>query len=262
MTEDEIRLDRSFQAVWRARWLILAGTLLAAAITAVMGFREAPIHTANALIRVGRVWKEPLEDPYVTSEMVNSAGFINEVAPSLGIRPGILKRSVRAEPVTAGPARSAYAILVRISASTESQDESDRIAALVCDAVIAAHKKKYDDAMMPHVELQRRLEERYAQERFTEARDPRTMSPDALLKLEREIDEVKSSNTSPTQTEMTHLVAAVAAGPVSRPPVARNAAVAALVAVAALTLIFAVAGQVANLTPGDGGQKQADAQNS
>ena len=257
MTEDEIRLDRSIHAIWRAKWLIVAGTLLAAAITAFMGLREAPIHTANALLRVGRVWKEPLEDPYVTSEMVNSAGFINEVASSQGIKPGTLKRSIRAEPVTAGPARSAYPILVRITASTETQDESARIAGLVSDAVIADHKKKYDDAMAPHVELQRRLEERYA-----ELRNGKAVSPDELLKLEREIDAVKSSNTSPTQTEMSHLVGAVASGPVLKPPIARNAAVAALVAAAALTAIAAIAGQVSNLSTAAPTQKQADAQSS
>ncbi|HEU4386881.1 MAG TPA: hypothetical protein VFV34_03725 [Blastocatellia bacterium] len=257
MTEDEIRLDRSVQAIWRAKWLIVAGTLLATAITAFLGLREAPIHTANALMRVGRVWKEPLEDPYVTSEMVNSAGFINEVASNQGIKSGALKRSIRAEPVTAGPARSAYPILVRITASTENQDESARFVALVSDAVIAAHKKKYDDALSPHVELQRRLEERYA-----ETRNGKAASPDELLKLEREIDEVKSSNSSPTQTEMSHLVGAVATGPVIKAPVWRNAAVAALVALAALTAIAAMAGQFRAPSAGADSKEQADAQSS
>src|SRR5262245_9238441 len=181
MIEDEIRLDRSVRAVWRAKWLILAGIILAAAITAFLGFREAPIHTANVLLRVGRVWKEPLEDPYVTSETANSAGFLTELAAAQGLRPGSLKRGIRAEPVTAGPPRSAYPILVRITASTESSDESIRLAGQVAEALVARHKKKYDEAIAPHLELQHRLETRYSELQNGKATGA---SPEVFLKLD------------------------------------------------------------------------------
>jgi hypothetical protein len=141
--------------------------------------------------------------------------------------------------VTAGPPRSAYPILVRVTSSTESSDEAVRLASAVADAIIARHKKRYDEALARHLELEQRLERRYL-----ELKLPTAVSPplDGLLKLERELDEVKTANTSPTHTQMTQLVSDVAPGAVIRPNAARNAAVAAVVAAAGLALIAAIAG--------------------
>ncbi len=221
MNEEEISLDRYLIAVWRAKWFILLLVFAAAGLAALLNLRQPQLHTATALIKVGRVWKEPLEDPYVTTEIANSQGFFRELAAKMDVRPNQLKSSVRAETVTAGPQRSRYPILVRITASTESEDLSAGFAQAVADELIARHEKLFDAALAPHTDSQRRIEER-----LKEPALPRELA----VRLESELDEIKSNNTSPTVTEKTHLIGPVARGNVVRPSIWRSVAVAALLA--------------------------------
>jgi capsular polysaccharide biosynthesis protein len=234
--DDRIEFNKYATAIWRGKWLILAAAVIAGAATAAYRYRQPPTYTAEALIRIGRVWKEPLEDPYVTAEFINSQGFIDDVAHKLSMKPGQLRRAVRAAAVTAGPQRSSYAILVRITSSTDSSDQSIQIAERVANEVVAAHQAVFDQAIAPHLETQRRLEE------LARANAPTTnASLDAQLKLDQELGEIKSSNTSPTMTEKTRLLGPAARQSVTKPEVWQPAAIAAFaaaaVAVAAAVLI-------------------------
>jgi capsular polysaccharide biosynthesis protein len=219
MTEETISLDRYFAAVWRAKWLIFLAVAGAAAITAFLGFRQPTLYTASALLEVGRVWKEPLEDTYTTTEIINSAGFTHRLAEKAGLRPGQLRRSVRAETVTAGPRRTRYPILVRITATTGSFDESERLASAVADAIIEDHAQLFDLALAPRLERQMRLEEML-----------KGQSSEAAMRLQAELADVKANNTSPTVTEKTRLVEPVVPGATIAPSPWRNVATSALLA--------------------------------
>ena len=221
MNEEEISLDRYFAAVWRAKWFILLLMIVAAGLAALLGLRQPTLHTATALIEVGRVWKEPLEDPYVTTEIANSQGFNHELAAKTGVRPNQLKSGVRAETVTAGPQRSRYPILVRITASTESEDLTAGLAQAMADELVARHEKLFEAAMAPHTDSQRRIEERL--------KDP-SLARELAVRLESELDEIKSNNTSPTVTEKTHLLGPVVKSGVVRPSIWRGVAIATLLA--------------------------------
>ena len=221
MNEEEITLDRYLIAVWRAKWFILLLVLASAGAAALLALRQPTLHTAAALIKVGRVWKEPLEDPYVTTEIANSQGFKHELAAKLSVRPNQLRSGVQAETVTAGPQRSRYPILVRVTASTESEDLSLRFAQAVADELVARHDKLFDTALAPHKDSQQRIEER-----LKEPALPREL----VVRLEGELDEIKSSNMSPTVTEKTHLLGPIVKGAVVRPSIWRGVAVAALLA--------------------------------
>ncbi|HXG66349.1 MAG TPA: Wzz/FepE/Etk N-terminal domain-containing protein [Blastocatellia bacterium] len=232
--EQALRLDAYFAAVWRAKWLILALVLAAAGITAFLGYRQSPQHTATALLEVGRVWKEPLQDIYAATETINSDGFLQQLAEKTGARPGPLKRSVRAETVTVGPNRLRYPILVRIIATTANSAESVRLAQAVADELIARHEKLFQDALAPHLEHQRRLEERL--------KDPSVQSSrDLASRIESELDEVKAKNTSPVITRKTSLLEPVVPGGAIQPAVWRNVAAAALMAAFAGIAVAALA---------------------
>src|SRR5262245_61753946 len=111
MSQEEFSLDGYLAAIWRAKWLILIGTLLAAGATAYLTSRQPTMHRATALIKIGRVWKEPLEDPYLTAKVTNSAGFLNSVAEKDGGKhKGKIRRRVSAETIVVGPRRSRYPI--------------------------------------------------------------------------------------------------------------------------------------------------------
>jgi hypothetical protein len=229
MSEEQISLDRYLRTVWRAKWFILIVTLATAGTILYLGLRQPTLYTAEALVEVGRVWKEPLEDIYTTAETANNGGFLNALAQKTGVRPAHLKRSIRADTVRAGPRRAQYPILVRITATTESFEESMRLAQAVADEIIARHDKLFEEALAPH----RRQEERLA-ERVKQA------TGELAIKLESELDQVRANNASPVMTERTHLIDSIAQGEAIRQSPWRRAAgyslVAALAAIAVAIL--------------------------
>ena len=236
MMDDEIELNRYADAVWRAKFWILAAMVLAGLGTAGYRYRQPATYTAVALIRVGRVWKEPLEDPYITAEVVNSRGFLDEVAHKLSIKPAQVRRAIRASAVTAGPARANYPILVRISASTDTADQSVQLAEGAAAEIIASHQALFDQAMAPHLDTERHLEQ------LAGTGGPAANAPlDARIKLEQDLGEIRSSNTSPTITEKTRLLGPVTPQGVTRATIWQPAAIAAvaagLVALSAAVLI-------------------------
>lgn len=239
MNGDEIRLDRYVQAVWRAKWLIILGTLLAALATAYLANRQPTLHKATALIKIGRVWKEPLEDIYITERIINSPSFLKSVAEKIGVSRRQLKQSIRAETVIAGPRKSRYPILVSITATTESAEDSAKFARAVADEVSAQHEGLFNEAMKPHLEQQRRLEEHYK-----ELAAQGAASRELLFKVENELNEVKANNTVPNAnvTEKTHLLIDVEADGTVQPEIWRKTAAAALLAAVACIAAAALVG--------------------
>jgi len=242
--EDEIRLDSFFRWVWRGKWLIIFLVIVASGLALVSGLRQPELHTAAALIEVGRVWSKPLKDIYVTVEIANSPGFIQEVAAKADVKPGHLARSVQVGAVESGVPHSLYPILIRVNAKTEGPDESVSLAQAMADEIIARHDKLFDDAIKPHLERQHQLEQRLKELGSSPS------DREFAIKLESELDEVKANNSSPTSTEKTHLVEKVVAGSTIRPDIWRGTAAAGViaaivgVAVACLVGYFKPAGRI------------------
>ena len=245
MTEQDISLDRYLAALWRAKWLIVIAVAAAAAVTAFLGFRQPTLYTATALIEVGRVWKEPLEDTYTTTEIINSPGFLHRLAEKTGNRQGQLRRSIKADTVTAGPRRIRYPILVRITATTGSFDESERLASIVADGIIEDHSKLFEQAIAPRLERQKRIEEMLKDQALASS-----AGREAIIRLQTELDEVRANNTSPTVTEKTRLVEPVVQGATISPSPWRSVAFSGLIALivtsAAIVLleVFKAAGAI------------------
>jgi hypothetical protein len=250
MNQEEIRLDRYVASVWRAKWLILIGVIAAAAITAFLSVREPAQHRAVAQLKIGRVWKQPLEDPYITERIINSGGFLKGVAAEIGVSQHQLKRSIHAETLIAGPRRSRYPILISVAATADNIDDSARFAQAVANTVIARHEEIFSQAIKPHLDQERRLEDR--------RKDllARAASPDLLIKVEDDLDEVRLNNSlaDANVTEKTHLVEDISTEAVPRPGFWRNTAAAALIA--AVVLAFAAAMTV-QLKPTRAGGEQA-----
>ena len=235
-SEEEINLDSFFKWVWRGKWLIIFLVVVASGLSAAMGLRQPELHTSTALIEVGRVWGKPLKDIYITVEIARSPGFIQDVAARTGVKPGQLNRSVQVDALESGVPHSMYAILIRVTAKAESGDESVRLAQAVADEIVARHERLFEDAIAPHLERQRQLEQRLKEIGSTPA------DRDYAFKVEAELDEVKASNTSLASTEKTHLVEKVVAGAAARADVWRGAATAGLIAAIAGVAAACLAG--------------------
>ena len=221
--DEQLSLDRYFAAIWRAKWLILLLTIAAAGVAWFVARREPATHTAVAFVEVGRVWREPIEDPYVTKELVNGTPFLRDLADKTGVKPHQLKRSVRAEMVEGGARREKYPIFLGIKATTESVEESVKLAQAAADAIIARHEKLFDDAIAFHLSSQHRIEQRLAEAQSTGARD-------LVIKLESELDEVKVNNGSPAATRKTALIEPASSGATVQPEVWRRVGIAAFLA--------------------------------
>lgn len=243
MNEEEIRLDRYILAVWRAKWFVLLGVILAAGITAYLASRQPTLHKATALIKIGRVWKEPLEDPYITARVINNSGFLKELAQKIGVSPSKLKRSVKAEVDIAGPRKTRYPILVSVTATAETGEEAASFANAVADEVRARQEVTFDEAMKSHLDEEHRLEERYK-----ELAAQGAASRDLTLKIESELSEVKANNSlaNPNVTEKTRLIEEVESDGVVRPEIWRKVSAVALIAA---VVCIAAAALTAHLTP-------------
>ena len=234
MTQEEISLDRYLVAVWRAKWIIILGTVAAAAIAAFLAYRQPVQYRASADLKVGRVWEKPLEDTYITERIINSSTFLEEVARRHQIKPNQLKRSIQARTVTAGPRRSRYPLLVGIEATADNPETAAGFVKIVADEMIARHEAMFNDAMKPHIEEQQRLEA-YRNELAAQG----AASRELLLKVETELGQLKASNSSASATEKSALIADVSSSGTIRPGIWRSTATAGLIA--ALALIVAAA---------------------
>ncbi|HSB09852.1 MAG TPA: hypothetical protein VLM38_10240 [Blastocatellia bacterium] len=222
--DDEIRLDAFLTWIWRGKWLIILLVAAASGVTALTGAQQRETHTANALIEVGRVWGKPLKDIYVTVETANNPAFVQEAAEKANLRPGQLARHVQVAPVESGRPRSFAPILVRVTANTENAEESVRLAQVMAEEIIARHDKLYDEALAPHLDQQRWLEERLKQIGTS------PVEQDIALKIRTQLDEVVANNSSPIMTEKTHLIERIVPGSVSRPGNLRSVVTAGLIA--------------------------------
>lgn len=215
---DEIRLDRYVIAVWRAKWWIILLAVAATLVAAFIANRQPAVYEAAALVEVGRVWNQPLKDLFVTAETASSPGFVHELAGKISVPPKQLTRALKVEPLVSGVPHARYAILISISATTDSADQSVRFAQSMADEIVAWHEQIYEEAMRPHRERQQQLEEQIKQA-LTSA-----TGRDAAIKLESELEEVKTNNTSPIATGKTHLIGKIVAGAPLKPPIWRGAA--------------------------------------
>jgi hypothetical protein len=123
-----------------------------------------------------------------------------------------------------------------VTAKTETADESVRLAQAVADEIVARHEKLFEEAIAPHLERQRRLEQRLKE--IGSAVSDR----DYAFKVETELDEVRAGNSSPSSTEKTHLIERIASGATIRPDIWRGAATAGLIAGIAGVAIACFAG--------------------
>ena len=240
---NEVQLDKYVTAVWRAKWLILLLALVAAGVAYYFARQQPTTYKANAIIEVGRVWKEPLEDLYITEQTTNSSGFLHELANKIGVKPKVLNRSIQAETLTAGPRRSRYPTLLQITATTGSEEEATRLARAVADEIIARHDKLFDDALALHKAREQRLEEQLKEIKGQAA------SRDLQFKVEDELDTTRFNNTSPTATRKTILTQPIVATAVAPASPWRTVATAALIAAFALIALVVLK---AAFTPSSG----------
>ena len=152
---DTIELDTSLRAVWRRKWLILAGAIVAAAIAAGVSAAAPPRYTTTALVEVGRVMGDELEDAFAVAQTINSPGFQAAMraradAPVAG--------SVHAEALTGGQGRLEHPTLVRVTATGPSAEAAVAAGQAAVAELVARHTDRFDRSVAVQREYERVLE--------------------------------------------------------------------------------------------------------
>jgi hypothetical protein len=243
MSEQELNLDTYARAIWRAKWIIIAAALAASAIAAFTVYSRPIQHRAVALIQIGRVWKEPLEDYFVAEKVASSPVFLRNAATGAGLNPRDVRRSVAVEVIQGGPRRARYAVLLQVAATSENQDDALRFADVVVKAIIARHDAMFEEALAPHRDQQHRLEERQKEL----AGQP--SSGDLLIRVEHELDDVRAKNTvsDGSITDKTRLIQEPSSDAVPRASLLRPTVAAGSLTALAVALIAAIAGHFREL---------------
>jgi hypothetical protein len=231
---NEINLDKYLLAIWRAKWFILLITCIAAGAAYYLIRRQPTLYKAEALMEIGRVWEKSLDDTYTTEEIINSTGFSHELASKLGVKAEAINRNIQAQAIVVGPKGTRYPILLKITATSESEGEAMKLAQAVSDEVISRHEKLYEEAMAPHRAKEQRLEARLQESKASAA------SKELTFKIEDELDTIRLNNQSPTATRKTVLVQPVILVASVQPAALRNTAAAALIAAVGSALLAAL----------------------
>lgn len=223
---ETVELDLSLRELWRRKWLVLAGALLAAAVAAGLAAAAAPRYTTTTLVEVGRVMGDELEDAFAVAQTINSPAF---QAAARGRANGA-GGSVQAEALTGGQGRLEHPTLVRVTATAATADAAAAIGKAAVDEIVARHKERFDAAISGFRETERVL--------------AAGGDPPADAAARKDLLELRAKLGSPIFTEPTHAKDPFPAASPQPKNVAISAGVAFAVALAILVLLVVALAQV------------------
>jgi LPS O-antigen subunit length determinant protein (WzzB/FepE family) len=208
------------RAVWRRKWFIISIVLLVAAISLILGLREPRVYASTALIKVGRIWNEQIEDPYVVTEIINSQPFLSRLGQRLSTKqkPRALSQALTAERLEGGKARNRYVYLIRLTARGSTPEEAKELVRAAADQIIEQTAEKFESAYPVYTAREKALQERIDTLKATisSAGSPTSLAAIEaqrldLQSIEKELFETQLNNQSPLKTYRTQLAEEISA---------------------------------------------------
>lgn len=235
-TRDELDLARFLLVIWKRRGVFACGMVACAALAAAYWFLAPPAFEAHVLVRVGRVWGEPVENVYQLSEVMNSDSFLERVREKAQVERSVKDlrddKALRATVVgnTNAPPDQTTG-LVRVVTRARTPGECVRLAQTAGAITIENHLPRYEEMIGRYREYETKLtvqsgnvEREIAQlENLVRAQSekPDVDAPAVILLqaqleqkhvqlvgIERELRDVRVKNSSKTMSENTKAVAA------------------------------------------------------
>jgi uncharacterized protein involved in exopolysaccharide biosynthesis len=222
-----VELDLSLRALWRWKWLVLAGAVIAAAVAAGVTSFSPPRYTTTALVEIGRVMGDELEDAFAVAQTVNSTGFQASMRQHAG---SALPGTVSAEALTGGQGRLEHPTLVRVTATASTADGAVALGKAAVDELVATHQQRFDQSIAGYRDTEHML---------AATGEPATGPADPVAR--KELYELRAKLGAPVSTEPTH---AKYPFPTPTAPEPKNTALAAGVAFVvslAVLVLFVVA---------------------
>lgn len=185
---DTIELDAGLRAVWRSKWLLLVGALICAAAAAGWTMLGPTRFTTSALVSMGRVMGEEIEDTYAVAQTINSPGFLAAVKSRTSGGPG----SVNAEALTGGQGRLERPTLVRVTATAPTPEQAVATGQAAVDELVERHRSRFQTSEATYREYEKVL---------AVAGEPATGAADPVAR--RELFELRAKLKSPIFTAQT-----------------------------------------------------------
>jgi len=135
-----VEIDLGLRELWRRKWLVIGGALVAAAVAAGAASLAAPRVSTSTLVRVGRVMGDELDDAFAVAQTVNSPGF----QAAARQRAGGVSGTVTAEALTGGQGRLEHPTLVRITATSTAAEPAIALGNASVAELVARHAERFD----------------------------------------------------------------------------------------------------------------------
>lgn len=230
---------------WKRRLLIISLAVLAATTAAIATFYEPQLYSAHVLVRLGRVWGEVVEDPYVLTEVASGQKFLEQVSKLLQyrVKPAQLARNLQVRRLEGGKARARYVYLIKVEATSEAPELAEQIARVAAEQLIVRADRRFDAALEAARSRERQLESRLKSLAPEENREE-------AYELERQLSEVRLNSQSPLRTYHSEIVEESPAEPLARRSRLRTIAIGALAGLL-LGLVAAGLGELKSLRTED-----------
>ncbi|HXF90369.1 MAG TPA: Wzz/FepE/Etk N-terminal domain-containing protein [Candidatus Nitrosotenuis sp.] len=145
----------------RRRKFIFLGTFLLVVIAGVVSFTLPPLYEATTQIKIGRVWDKELENPYLTSELINSDAFLEKVIKklNLSITPFQLKRKelIKTRVLEWGASGQKIPVLLTIQTRSHDPQEAVNLGNVIGDFLVEDHQQRYEERLKEYKEYEKDL---------------------------------------------------------------------------------------------------------
>ncbi len=187
-SDREITLGDVGRAIWRGKWIVVATTLIAAAVAYGITFTSDTTYTANARVYLGQATtmmgnlaSTPGTNPLTAATVLQGDAVVGAVAEDTGLTPGQVRaRTNVAVPRAPGTTSTNQPAIATITARTSTRDDSVRLANAYAEAALEGASAGYASVSTTLEQQVRRMR---AEEVRLQALIRRQPTPDNLSRL-------------------------------------------------------------------------------
>lgn len=187
-SDREITLGDVWRAIWRGKWIIVATTVVAAAVAFGITFTSETTYAASSKVYLGQATtmmgnlaSTPGTNPLTAATVLAGDTVVAAVAESTGLSPGAVRaRTDVSVPRAPGTVTTNQPAIATITARTTNRDDSVRLANAYAEAALSNASAGFQSVSTTLEQQVRRMQ---AEELRVQALARRAPTPDNLARL-------------------------------------------------------------------------------
>ncbi|MBL8148811.1 MAG: hypothetical protein JNN15_02660 [Blastocatellia bacterium] len=207
---DSVAVDLAplLNAAWKRRYLILFILVVANLATFLFTFQQAPTYSTKALIKIARVWGEPVEDPYILTELISGKEFLKDLSQKLDKKesPKNLAKIVSVQRLEGGKAKSRYVYLIKLSATSSESQKTKEIVEKAATLAVEKLNQKFEKVFQSYSDREKELRSRIEEVSSKVDSEHLIMKKLELESLRLELSNVELNNRSELKTYRASLI--------------------------------------------------------